>query len=138
MGREMYDSLHNDPGLLGDVTRMGRARRRAHDMAHDEYLDGVYVDEAERTDTTQRMAAADTTASTTTTYATGPWRVRLEIGGDGATVTQQAGPHGATLVVGDQMVPLQPHQPTAVTWTEPPPRLVLLGPRGRRWRLEPA
>lgn len=135
MAPEVYEALQQEPGILGELARLGRQRREAEKMAEDEYLDGLYADETELQASHHRMAASDT--ATVTVFGAGPYELTLTLDDDGASVVQRAGPAGATLVVGDAYLTLEPGRATPVPLSAMPERLVVLGPRGRRWRLLP-
>jgi hypothetical protein len=125
--------------LLRALARAGARARAAQELADEEYDQGFWVAEEEPpAELPARLAAMD--RADEATYAAGPWRVRLSASGDDWTATQEAGPNGATLVLGaaggDRYVALQPGLPAPIPAQAPrPDALVLLEPSGRRSRL---
>ncbi len=140
-------ALADDPAarLFGAVAAEARLRRAAAALAEEDHRAGRFVDESPLEEAPLRLAAADGAggAGADQAYAAGPHRVRLRWGADGAaTLLHEAGPPGATVLLGGVPVPLAPGQPTAVPAGalapgDTPAALVLLDLRGRRLRLLP-
>jgi len=150
MSRTLYDALAGPLGdadpwarqdeaphpMLRALAREGRLRRAARELADDELREGAWVDEeAPPVAKPVRLAAQDV-ARAPRVYAAGRWAVRAETGPDGArTLTQEAGPVGATVVLAgppDHYVPLVPGVPAAVPeGVALPDALALLDAAGR-------
>lgn len=132
--RGLYESLFEDPGLLGRIAREGAARREAAELARAEYEEGWYVDERQLPMRTERLAAADD-AEEELRYAGHGVELLLRIRPAPATLTQIAGPAGISLQVDGSNLPLSPGQPSPVPLDRAPDALIVLDARGRRRRL---
>jgi hypothetical protein len=148
MTRDLLDALLGpdagaDPAVAW-LRRLDAAARdrRAGDLATDEYLDGLWVDDAgEDADAGPVSLAADDRRARTfpQTYTDGTWTVVVGRGTAGAYVALDAGPEAVTVEVAGRATPLAPGAEARVDGLVAPPDAVLLTlASGRTIRLTPA
>jgi len=141
MSREIYESLLEpgpgaDPAeaLVRALAHAGQVRKAAHDLATDEMLEGMWVEEI--IDESQIRLAADDRSDVERTLSGGPYSVHVQWSPSGAyTVTQTAGPSGATLIIGEQWIPLELNVAADLPVQSMPESLKLMDLQGTRHTL---
>jgi len=135
-GEGLEDEMGVD--LLIALGSEARLRDAARALALEEHLLGVHVDEAELASETMRLAAQDRAHDEVVVFADGGLRVRARVAEGGLEFVQVGGAPGATVVLGETWVPLQPELVArAEGFDEMPAQLVVLDRRGRRRMLRP-
>jgi len=138
MSKDLYQSLFVDgsgPDKATDLVRgfvqAARLHRAAHDLATDEMLEGIWVEEELSVDEDVRLAADDR-STTRATYTGGEYTVEIAVESDGTwSATQRAGASGASLRFGDAWVVLTDGEPAAVPVSALPDEVVLVDLHGR-------
>ncbi len=137
MPNELYNSLFdaNAPqegtnALVAAFAQEARLRRAAKQLAEDEMMDGMWVEE-ERESQEEMRYAADDRNQVRAVFSGGGYAVLVEQGDDGWTATQTSGSPGASLKMGDAWVVLTPEQTVAIPTDALPERLVLVDLAGR-------
>ena len=130
------DESEQVPPLLRALAQAGAQQRAAQELADEEFHQGFWV-ESEEVPAAEvwRLAAQDRPSHTM--YSAGPWRVRIGRTDDTLQATQEAGPNGATLVIGSPAaavyIALEPGVGAVLPHISPlPDTLTLLEPGGRR------
>jgi len=115
-----------------------RLREAARSLALEEHLLGTHVDESDLANEQIRLAAQDRAQPEVVVFADGGLRVRARVAEGGLDFVQVGGAPGATVVLGETWVPLQPELVArAEGFKQMPSQLVVLDRRGRRRMLRP-
>ena len=144
--RELYDQLVQDPDseiakqnpLLAALAREARLHRAAQELAEDEFMEGLWVDENELPMEQIRLAAEDDTLARSARYEAGPHAVFVYWDEDSEWLASHvSGPAGTSLRFGTVYVVLEPGKESVLPQVEAlPSHLVLVDATGREWRLE--
>jgi hypothetical protein len=141
MSRMTYESLF-DSSVTGDATQdmvaafaqAGALRKAAHDLATDEMLEGLWVQDI--LDESEVRLAADDRSDLQRTLTGGAYAVEIQwMPADIYTAKQTAGPAGATLVIDGQWIPLEPGSSVDLPITAMPTELSLVDLKGKKHTL---
>ena len=141
MSRMTYECLF-DSSVTGDpaqemvaaFAQAGALRRAAYEMATDEMLEGLWVEDI--LDESEVRLAADDRSDLTRTLTGGPYAVEVHwMPADIYTAKQTAGPSGATLVIDGQWIPLEPGSSVDIPLTAMPSELSLVDLKGKKHTL---
>ena len=130
---KLFDSNADHQGtdaLVAAFAAEGRLRRAAFELANDEMLDGMWVEEERAPDQEMRYAADDRDA-VQATYSGGGYSVLIQLSEDGWTATQTVGSAGASLKVDGAWVVLTPDEAIAMPVDELPNSLLLVDLSGQ-------
>ena len=137
MPNELYNSLFdaNVPhegadALVAAFAQEGRLRRAAMQLAEDEMMAGMWVEEERETQEEMRYAADDRN-QLSAVFSGGGYAVIVEQTDQGWTATQTSGTPGASLKIGDAWVVLTTNQSVSMPIDGLPERLVLVDLSGR-------
>ncbi len=141
MSRALYESLFDadhsadpDLALVAALAQAGKVRKAAYDLATDEMLEGLWVEEM--VDESEIRLAADDRSETLRTLSGGGYSVEVVRGPDGSiTATQTEGPGGASLKIDDQWIVVQPGVPVDVPLQALPDALTLVDLKGKQHTL---
>jgi hypothetical protein len=137
MSRTLYDALLDaspaatpEEDLVRAFAQAGRLHRAAHDLATDEMLEGTHVQDL--LDESEVRLAADDRSEVERTLSAGPYTVQVQWSPAGTyTATQIAGPAGATLVIDEQFLPLEPGTAADLPLQTMPESLSLMDLKGK-------
>jgi len=137
MSAELYNNLF-DPNashqgtdaLVAAFAIEGRLRRAALELANDEMLDGMWVEEERAPEQAMRYAADDRDGVQASFSGEG-FTVVLRLAEQGWTATQTAGTAGASLKVDGAWVVLTPDQAVTMPIDAMPDKLLLVDLSGQ-------
>ena len=137
MTNSEFNDLLAQNTLLEEFVLIAERFRAARELAEEEYLEGVWVDEVERPALERRLAAQDSAIPRAAFLVGGPYRLRFFRDQKGQmNVIQEDGPEGASLLVDEKWIPLQRGKRIAIVGIKVFPRwLTLVDINGRRWKL---
>lgn len=141
MSQTLYDSLLQTDSshtpeldLVHAFARAGRLRRSAYELATDEMLEGIYVEDL--SDESEQRLAADDRPETERTLSAGPYTVSIVMTPSGTLqLTQLSGPAGATLSISEQYIPLVLGTTVEIELAAIPDSVSLMDLRGKTFTL---
>ena len=118
--------------FLDGLAALGRRHRAAQDLADEAYYGGEHVEMDDIAPVVERLAASDG-ASALVVYALGALRVEAEVVDGRLLLRQTEGGAGATVLLGDDWIPLERGVPVqGPAMVAPPATLLVVDRRGRR------
>ncbi len=118
--------------FFDELAAVGRRRRAARELADEAYYGGEYVEMDEIASVVERLAASDG-ATTLAVYWLGALRVEGQLVDGRLVLRQNEGGAGATVLLGDDWIPLERGvQVTGPVLATLPESLLVVDRRGRR------